>query len=105
MSAGPIALVFGTEMHGISPVVETEADLFVRVPMYGFTESLNISVCAALCMKYLADRIRRSEIDWSLTEDERVDLLLAWSRASIKEPDLLIERFERDSGSDPEQQT
>jgi tRNA (guanosine-2'-O-)-methyltransferase len=45
----PFALVFGTELTGITKDVEDMADEFVKLPMYGFTESFNISVCAALC--------------------------------------------------------
>ena len=60
----PFALVFGTEQEGISKDVFDMADEFVRIPMYGFTESFNISVCAALCMYELTGRIRKYQSTW-----------------------------------------
>ncbi len=47
---GKIALVFGTEMEGLSQQALDMADEYVKIPMYGFTESFNISVSAALSL-------------------------------------------------------
>ena len=49
----PIALVFGTEKKGVSDKVEEMADQLVRIPMYGFTESFNISVSAAIALNII----------------------------------------------------
>ena len=73
-----IALVFGTEFRGLSDYALKEADAYVKVPMYGFTESFNISVAAAISLYELTKRLRASSIDWRLTEEELLDLQLEW---------------------------
>lgn len=90
-----IALVFGTEIDGISEDVYAVADEFVKIPMYGFTESFNISVCAALCMYELSTRIRKEIKDHLLTEEERTDVYLQWLKASIDNSKGLIENFKK----------
>ena len=82
----PIALVFGTEKLGLSDYAVENADMHVRIPMYGFTESYNISVSAALLMYTLTNRLHTSsDINWHLTEEERNALRLVWTR--LTEPD------------------
>jgi tRNA (guanosine-2'-O-)-methyltransferase len=85
-----IALVFGTEIDGISQDVFDLADEFVRVPMYGFTESFNVSVCAALCMYELTTRIRKTVPAYALTEQEQLDVYFEWLRTSVEYGDKLI---------------
>lgn len=89
----PVALLFGTEQEGLSPLARQMADYFVRIPMAGFTESFNISVSAAICLYELTNRLRKSDIPWPLTEDQHDELQLAWLKASIKSPELLVKRF------------
>lgn len=90
----PFALVFGTEITGITQDVFDTADEFVKIPMYGFTESFNISVCAALCMYELTTRIRSSGINYTLDENEKRAIYLEWLKASISKSDLIIKDFE-----------
>jgi tRNA (guanosine-2'-O-)-methyltransferase len=91
---GKIALFMGTELSGISSVIQQEADEFLKIPMYGFTESLNISVSAAIILHELTHRLRfHSRIDWHLTPDEREEIKLNWLRHSIKKSTLIEERF------------
>lgn len=90
----PIALVFGTELTGITQDVEDMADEFVKLPMYGFTESFNISVCAALCMYELSTRIRKELPNFRLSEIEKKDIYPEWLKASIRKHDLIIKEFE-----------
>jgi tRNA (guanosine-2'-O-)-methyltransferase len=87
------ALVFGTEIDGISQTVYEMADDFVKIPMFGFTESFNISVCAALCMYELTTRIRRDVPDYLLTEEEKTDVYLQWLKTSIDSSEGLIENY------------
>jgi tRNA (guanosine-2'-O-)-methyltransferase len=88
------ALVFGTEQEGISKDVLENADEFVKIPMYGFTESFNISVSAALCMYELTSRIRSDEkIYWGLTEQEKSEIYLNWLRYSVKNSDLIEKHY------------
>lgn len=61
--------------------------------MVGFTESLNISVSAAILLYTLKERLNHSEIDWRLTSEEETDTWIAWASAMMKKPDLIIRDF------------
>lgn len=90
----PLAVVFGTELAGISDEMESLADGRVHLPMFGFTESFNVSVAAALCLSELTHRLRDSAANWALGNDERAELLLQWARRSIKKIDEIESRFD-----------
>lgn len=88
----PVALVFGTEKLGLSDYAVEHADMHVRIPMFGFTESYNISVSAALLLYSLTNRLHAStDIEWHLTEEERNALRLVWTRRSLSR----IRQYER----------
>ena len=72
------ALIFGTEKEGLSRYAFEHADGFVKVPLYGFTESFNISVCAGIVLYELTTRLRRSNINWHISEAEILDIQLEW---------------------------
>ena len=76
------AIVFGSEVDGISQEAIDNADAFMKIPMYGFTESFNISVAVAITMHYLTDKLRHSNIQWQLDENERIDTLIFWALQS-----------------------
>lgn len=80
----PIALVFGTEYHGISKEVEEFSDHTVSIPMYGFTESFNISVSAALALNILRSRLEKSGLKWKLNHEEQVKLKIQWCTTIIR---------------------
>lgn len=88
-----IALVFGTELNGLSDIAMENADAYVKIPMYGFTESFNISVSAALSMFHLTEKIRKSDINWQLSEEEKTKIQIEWAKKVIKKSDLIIEDF------------
>jgi tRNA (guanosine-2'-O-)-methyltransferase len=88
-----IAIVMGNELRGTSSTAIEQADMKVNIPMYGFTESLNISVSAAICINSLLERIKRSSIQWSLTENEKNDVRLRWMRKMIRNVDILEREF------------
>ncbi|MBK7964416.1 MAG: RNA methyltransferase [Bacteroidetes bacterium] len=93
----PLALVMGQENIGISEVVKAEADVFVKIPMQGFTESLNISVAAAILLQEISSRLRRIETDnWKLSEIEKDEIRKEWTLKNIYRNELLIERFYQD---------
>src|ERR1051326_6312116 len=77
------ALFFGTEMRGATPVAFEQADAFVKIPMVGFTESLNISVSAAVTLYTLVSRLKKSDVDWKLSEEETLELKLQWIKNSL----------------------
>ena len=88
----PIALFFGTEKTGLTDYVLEHADKYVQIPMYGFTESYNISVSAALLMYSLTRRLHEMDkVDWHLTEDEKQMVRLEWSRRTLNR----IRQYER----------
>jgi tRNA (guanosine-2'-O-)-methyltransferase len=79
----PVALLLGTERQGLTRTALDGADDLLRIPMYGFTASFNLSVSAALCLHHFVTRLRRTEIDWRLTHAERDVLRREWIRAAI----------------------
>jgi len=97
LNRGKMAFFFGTELTGLSDEVLREADEFVKVPIYGFMESYNVSVCAALLMYSVVQRLRRSTIDWRLSPADRDEVLLAWYRHSVKASAQILERFEQEN--------
>jgi tRNA (guanosine-2'-O-)-methyltransferase len=74
----PLAFFFGTEKDGLSEEMMNAADLHVRIPMYGFTESFNISVSVAILLQTIRQRLEMSEYNWKLTEDEQIALKIQW---------------------------
>jgi tRNA (guanosine-2'-O-)-methyltransferase len=90
---GKIALFFGTELHGLTDTVINNADEFVKIPMVGFTESLNISVSAAISMYQLNLKLRKSDIQWQMSKEEKLEILLNWARMSVNKPELLEKDF------------
>jgi len=87
------ALFFGTERDGLSPEVIDQADGYLKIPMVGFTESLNISVSAAIIIQDITNRLRQSDVDWKLRPNELLEKRLAWARNSIKDSKQIEERF------------
>ncbi len=88
-----IALFFGTETKGLSDMVLDSADLLLRIPTVGFTESLNISVSAAIILQHLTTNLRASTFDWRLTEEEMLEKRLDWAKKSIKSIDDIMARY------------
>lgn len=91
----PIALVFGTERRGISDTMKELADDFVKIPMYGFTESFNVSVAAALTMNVLRERLERSTLNWKISEEEQISLKLQWCRKILRGGDALEDEIRK----------
>jgi len=89
----PLALVFGTELTGISDTVREHADEFVKIPMFGFTESFNISVSAALCLNTIISRLHKSEFNWQLTAQAKEELILTWLRNTINKVELIEKEY------------
>lgn len=85
----PIAIVFGAEKKGVTEKVMDEADYLMRIPMYGFAESLNVSASVAIVLNQLRNRINESIIDWKLNEIEKISTLLSWCRKHIKSSELI----------------
>ena len=90
----PTALVFGTELTGLTQEAIDGADAYVKIPMYGFTESFNISVCAALSLFSLTERMRRdTSLQWRLSDDDLLDLKLHWAMQAVKDGEKVIKNL------------
>ncbi|HSP40803.1 MAG TPA: RNA methyltransferase [Gillisia sp.] len=90
----PSAIFFGTEQDGLSQEVIDSADQFIKIPMSGFTDSLNISVSAAIILQHITVKLRNSEINWELTENEKNAIKFEWLSKSFKNLPQLIKRFQ-----------
>lgn len=93
LSKRKIAVFFGTEPSGLSETVMENADEYFRIPMYGFTESFNISVSVALVLQDLKKSLNSSGLDWQLSENEKDELRLRWLRLTIKMVDKIEKRY------------
>ena len=89
-----IAFFFGTEKEGLSEKVLAQADTYLKIPMVGFTESLNISVAVAIVLQQFTDKLRRSNIKWQLTEEERYRILEQWTKVSVRNVKDVMKRYE-----------
>ena len=90
---GRLALLLGNEVSGLSDEIIRHADAFVKIPMFGFTESFNISVSAGICLYDLLTRVRSSDMAWELTEDEILNAKLSWLENSLETFKPLKKKF------------
>ena len=95
VAANKLAIVFGNELHGASDFARQNADQRIRIPMYGFTESLNISVSVAICLNIILGKLRQSDVDYALSEDEKQEIMLNWYRKMVKRSNILEREFMR----------
>ena len=89
---GRFALVFGTEHAGISEEVLASADEFLRIPMCGMVESLNVSASAAILIYMLSERMRRQVEGWNMTAAEQAATLYGWMCRSVKDSEKILKR-------------
>ncbi|WP_396596669.1 TrmH family RNA methyltransferase [Dokdonia sp. R86516] len=92
------AIFFGRETEGLSETVLDMADDFIYIPMVGFTESLNISVSAAITLQHIMTKLKQSNMGWQFTEQELFDKKLAWTRKMIKDVEGIEQRFLEERG-------
>lgn len=97
LSAGPVAVVFGTEKHGISDEVRKAADVFLCIPMFGFVESFNLSASAAIVFHVLSGRLRAEGLPWQLSPEDAERVMYEWIRSTAPHAEKLIERFEAEN--------
>jgi len=87
------AFLFGTELTGLSDEAIKYADGNVLIPMYGFTESFNISNSAAIILSHFVERMHRSNVQWQLSDEEKAELYFEWLQKTVKDPDGLIRHY------------
>ena len=93
LNRGKAAILFGTELTGLSPAAIAAADEHLYIPMSGFVESLNVSVSAAIVVYTLSERLRASSLDWQMTEEEYNPILFRWLRQSVRASDEILKRM------------
>lgn len=89
----PLAVIFGNEHEGVSQKAIDACDGTVTVPMFGFTESYNLSVTVGLAMGRLVAR-RRAHIEahGDLDPDRRARLRARWFALRIRGVVGVLER-------------
>ena len=94
-----LALFFGSELNGCSKETLDLADKKIKIPMYGFTESYNISVSVSLCLQHLTYKMRQSNINWKLSKNQQDKVMLQWLRNTIKSSEELEKEFYKIKGN------
>ncbi len=94
----PLAFCFGTELTGLSGTMMDHADIHLRIPMYGFTESYNISVSAAITLFTVMERLRAGSPHWRMDEARLAALKLSWARKVVHSAQHLEERIRKEAG-------
>lgn len=89
----PLALCIGTEETGLSLEAHAIADTHAFIPMYGFTQSFNLSVCTALCLQMLVHRLKETGVKYQLKKNEAIDLQLRWLMKDIGFSQRILEDF------------
>jgi tRNA (guanosine-2'-O-)-methyltransferase len=93
----PVALAFGNEHEGLSEEFCQAADLCFYIPMYGFSQSFNISVAAALGLHWAVnERIRLLGSSGDLAEEDREEILARWTRLSVPMADQILDRARKE---------
>lgn len=89
------AVVFGTELTGISKTALKYCDSKIVIPTYGFTESLNVGAAAAVVANVLTERVRKEYPQhWTLSDEEKLALKVEWSKQTIYWSQHLVEMYE-----------
>lgn len=100
LTKGKFVVAFGTEWEGLSDTILNEADEYLKIPMVGFTESLNLSVSAAITIYTLCNRLRNSDEKWQLSPNDYEFIKFQWIKAMVPRSDLLIESYKKQKSFD-----
>lgn len=73
----PVAIVMGTELVGVSETAKNLADGSVIIPMFGLTQSLNVSVASACLLQRLSTRMREDGVG-AMSENDQQNVLEHW---------------------------
>lgn len=87
------AFVFGNEEKGLSAAAIEGADTCLSLPMYGFTQSYNISVSVGIVLMHMTRNARAAGVDWQLTDEEKDALTLEWYRTMVRGDDIIEKQF------------
>jgi len=84
---------FGKEDTGLSDYVIENSDVQLKIPMYGFTESLNISVSASIILQEVTRKLRASNLDWKFTEEQLLQKRYDWVCKVLKSHEKILARY------------
>ncbi len=90
----PLALILGNEKQGLTRETLERCSHHLRIPMYGFSESFNISVSAAIILSRLRQRLQESKLDFLINDAQKDEILLSWLRKQLKRSDLIEARYQ-----------
>lgn len=93
LEKGKCIFLFGTELSGLTEEAISLADEYVKIPIYGFTESFNVSVSVGIIMNYVSHELRKSNIAYQLTKEEKEEILIKWLISSIPSGNKILDRF------------
>lgn len=94
------AFLIGTEKDGLTAEACVHADTFLHIPIYGFTESFNLSVTAAIIISWVHRQLVCSDISWQLSREEQQHLFMRWIIRNVNNGYELLKKFFQQSGHD-----
>ena len=89
----PLAIVMGTELTGISDKLMSQVDDYVEIPMYGFSESFNVSVAASIALNRVRTRIEEAGVNNGLSEEEKQKLRMVWAYKTVKDAKAILKHY------------
>ncbi len=95
----PIAFVFGNESLGVTDKVVEMSDEFVKLPMYGFAESFNISVSVAMTLQTARYQMENSGVNWQLSKKDKLKIYREWLPKAVNHSDLIIQRYKKNKAT------
>ena len=84
----------GTELTGASEAAMRMADVYVKIPTFGFTESLNVGAASAIILQHLTHRMRTENQHWQLADEEKLSLKIEWAKRSVYWSKYIVEMWE-----------
>ena len=92
----PALILFGNEAAGLRESTMDACDDVFRIPMYGFTESFNVSVSVGMTLQSVSTR-RRQHIGQvgDMPEARRRRLLAEWLTRDVRNPGAVLRRYAR----------
>lgn len=91
----PLALLFGTEWQGVSETFLQASDFTAKIPMFGFTQSFNVSVAAAISVYTLMQKLRKNSSNFHLTEEEKLLTKIHWATQTIPHGKEIVENWQK----------
>ncbi len=93
----PVMLLFGNEKKGLRENTMKRCDGVFRIPMYGFTESYNVSVSVGMAMHVVCERRRAQLREAGLTGDlpgsQKAALMAQWMLKDQEKPAAMLRRL------------